>query len=111
MYLFGVGLHVEQRKPIEDSDLRILAEHINTSWDTVAFLLDITISDEMSKLKILDDVDAAHSILRQWYINFTGINPHQQLFEHLLRFDPALAHHFKQGTLNTYQSTSRKRFL
>ncbi|XP_065911659.1 uncharacterized protein [Dysidea avara] len=106
----SIDLLVEQKKPIEDSDLRILAEHINKSWQTLAFLVDIHSEKDMSKLGQLDDVDAAHHVLKQWYNNFTGVNPHKELVERLHKYDSSLAYHFEQGTLNSYKSTS-KRFL
>jgi len=101
---------VEQNKPIEDANFRILAEHINTSWQTLAFFFDIHSEEDMVRLGQLDDVDAAYQVLKQWYHNFNGVNPHKELIKHLHNYDSALAYHFEQGTLNTYKTTS-KRFL
>jgi len=101
---------VEQNNPIEDANFRILAEHVNTSWQTLAVLFDIDSEEDMVKLRQLDDVDAAYHVLKQWYHNFSGVNLHKELVERLHKYDSALAYHFEQGTLNTYKTTS-KRFL
>ena len=105
---------MEQRNPIEDSELRMLAEHINSAWETLAFFCDMDTDDElMERLKELDNsVDAAYHILKEWNHNYSGSNPQKDLVKHLQQLSlPLVARHFEQGTLNFYKATTHKRFL
>ena len=104
---------MEQRNPIEDSELRMLAEHIDRTWDTFALFCDMDTNVEfMEKLKQQNDTDAAYEILKRWSQSYTGTNPQKKLVEHLQRLGlPLVARHFEQGTLNFYNATAKKRFL
>ena len=104
---------MEQRNPTEDSEFRMLAEHIHGAWETLAFFCDMDADDDlMERLRQLDDVDAAHHILKEWYRNYTGTNPRKDMAKHLQKLSfPLVAHHFEQGTLDFYKATAHKRFL
>lgn len=105
---------MEHRNPIEDSELRMLAEHIDSAWETLAFFCDMDTDDElMENLNQLDNgVDAAYQILKQWNCNYTGTNPQKDLVKHLQQLSlPLVASHFEQGTLDFYKATAHKRFL
>ena len=105
---------MEHRNPIEDSELRMLAEHIDSAWQTLAFFLDMdTDEDFMEQLNERgDNVEAAYQILKKWNHNYTGTNPQKDLARHLQHLSlPLVASHFEQGTLDFYKATAHKRFL
>lgn len=108
-----LDLYVEQRNPIEDSELRMLAEHIDRAWEVLAFFCDMDANDElMEKLKLQNDTDAAYEILKRWSQSYTGTNPQKELVKRLQQLSlPLVARHFEQGTLNFYNATAKKRFL
>lgn len=104
---------MEQRNPIEDSELRMLAEHIGKDWEILAFFCDMDGDDElMEKLKCDSNIDTAYGILKKWSASYTGTTPRKELVKHLQHLSlPLVAHHFEQGTLNSYKATVKKRFL
>ena len=104
---------MEQRNLIQDSELRMIAEHINRDWGTLAFFCDIDTDDElMERLRQLSNpVDAAYHILKEWNHNYTGGNPRKDLVKHLMKLSlPLVAQHFEQGTLSFYKATANKQF-
>ena len=104
---------MQHRNPIEDSELRMLAEHVDGAWETLAFFCDMDANDElMEKLSQWNNVDAAYYILKEWNSNYTGTNPQKDLVKHLQQLSlPLVASHFEQGTLDFYKETAHKRFL
>jgi len=108
-----LDLHVEQRNPIEDTELRMLAEHIDNAWETLALFCDITDDEMMERLRQWNsNVDAAYHVLKHWSQCYTGTNLQKELVKNLHQLSlPLVAQHFEQGTLNFYKSTANKRFL
>lgn len=105
---------MQQRNPIEDFELRMLAEHIGAGWEVLAFFCDMDSDDEfMENLKCESSVDAAYHILKKWSQTYTGANPQKELVKHLQQMSlPLAARHFEQGTLKHYKTvTTNKRFL
>lgn len=104
---------MEQRNPIQDSELRMLAEHINGDWEILALFCMHSDDELIERLKELDNnVDAAYYILKEWSRSYTGPNPQKELVKYLQQLSlPLVARHFEQGTLNFYKPASNKRFL